>query len=169
MIDDLRHNEPSADDAEKRGAGVVVSSTSPADGEPGADAFVEDFDADAMVRRLYRNALWSLIGVAIVVLAIWRQLMPVVGGLLGGGLVLLNFVFLERLAAGALGSGKPAPNPLQVAFLGLRVVLMALMLYGIFVLPGVHPIPVAMGLSILVLAVVIESLSSFSAISGPRA
>ena len=84
----------------------------------------DPYDYDALVARLKRNALVSLIAVAILVAAIWREPMTVVGALLGGG-----------------------------------AVLMALMLYGIFALPGVHPIPVALGLSILVLAVVIETVS----------
>ena len=118
-----------------------------------------DYDAEAMVARLKRNAIVSLVVITILVAAIWRQLMPMVGALLGGGLVMLNFIFLERLATRLLGAAKPAANPLQLVFLAFRVVLMALCLYGIFALPGVHPIPVALGLSILVLAVVIEMFS----------
>lgn len=134
----------------------------PADPPPATtsgEPLVEDFDADAMVARLRRNAYGSLAAVALIVAAVWREPMAVVGALLGGGLVLLNFMFLERLATGVLGAAKPAANPIQLLFLAFRVVLMALMLYGIFALPGVHPIPVALGLSILVLAVIIESLS----------
>ena len=122
------------------------------------------YDADALVVRLKRNAMLSLVIIAILVAVIWRQLMPVVGSMLGGALVMLNFLFLERLATRMLGASKPAANPLQLLILAFRVVLMALILYGIFALPGVHPIPVALGLSILVLAVVIEMFSEvFSA------
>lgn len=135
----------------------------PAADEPGttpaAESDVQEFDADALVSRLRRNAYASLAVIAVAVAVIWREPMAVVGALLGGGLVLLNFMFLERLATSALGAAKPAANPVQLLFLAFRVVLMALMLYGIFALPGVHLIPVALGLSILVLAVVIESLS----------
>ncbi len=128
------------------------------DGTPAA-AEAETYDYDALVARLKRNAMVSLIAIAILVAAIWREPMTVVGALLGGGLVMLNFIFLERLATRMLGAAKPAANPLQLLLLAFRVVLMALMLYGIFALPGVHPIPVALGLSILVLAVVIETVS----------
>lgn len=128
-----------------------------------------DYDADALVARLKRNAGLSLIAVAVLVAAIWREPMPVVGALLGGGLVMLNFMLLERVASRVLGAAKPAPNPVQLLLLAFRVGLMALMLYGIFALPGVHPIPVALGLSILVLAVVIESLSEVLSASSPRA
>lgn len=128
-----------------------------------------DYDADALVARLKRNAGLSLIAVAVLVAAVWREPMPVVGALLGGGLVMLNFILLERLASRALGAAKPAANPVQLVLLAFRVGLMALMLYGIFALPGVHPIPVALGLSILVLAVVIESLSEVLSASSPRA
>ena len=116
-------------------------------------------DYDALVARLKRNAMVSLIAVAILVAAIWREPMTVVGALLGGGVVMLKFIFLEGLATRMLGAAKPAANPLQLLLLAFRAVLMALMLYGIFALPGVHPIPVALGLSILVLAVVIETVS----------
>lgn len=119
----------------------------------------QDYDADALVARLRRNAYASLAAITAIVAVIWREPMAVVGALLGGGLVLLNFLFLERLVTRVLGNAKPSVNPVQLAFLALRVVLMALMLYGIFALPGVQLIPVALGLSILVLAVVIESLS----------
>jgi hypothetical protein len=118
-----------------------------------------DYDADTLVARLKRNAALSLIAVLVLVAAVWRQPMPVVGALLGGALVMLNFIFLERIATRVLGTAKPAANPVQLVLLAFRVGLMALMLYGIFALPGVHPIPVALGLSILVLAVVIESVS----------
>lgn len=129
------------------------------DGEqPPVDA-AYDYDADAMLARLRRNAVASMIVVAVLVAIVWRDAMAVVGALLGGALVMLNFVFLERLATRVLGSAKPAANPLQLLLLAFRVVLMALALYGIFALPGVHPIPVALGLSILVLAVAIEMFS----------
>ncbi|MEE3273294.1 MAG: ATP synthase subunit I [Acidobacteriota bacterium] len=118
-----------------------------------------DYDPDALVARLRRNALVSMIGVAILVAAVWQEPMAVVGACLGGALVMLNFVLLERIASRVLENAKRPPNPLQMLFLGLRFVLMALILYGIFALPGVRPIPVVLGLSIVVLAVVIETFS----------
>jgi len=127
---------------------------------------IEEYDADALVRRLRRNAAISMAIVTVIVAAIWREPMPIVGALLGGALVMLNFVLLERVATKVLGAAKPAANPVQLVLLAFRVGLMALILYGIFALPGVHPIPVALGLSILVLAVVIESLSEV--LSPPR-
>jgi hypothetical protein len=127
------------------------------------------YDADALVGRLRRNAVGALAGVGVLVAAIWREPMAVVGALLGGGIVLVNFMLLEGLASRALESGKRAPNPIQLLFLAFRVVLMGLMLYGIFVLPGVRPIPVALGLSIVVLAVVFESLSGVLPGRPPRA
>lgn len=130
---------------------------------------VQDYDADALVARLKRNATLSLVAIAVLVAAIWREPMAVVGALLGGALVMLNFIFLERLATRVLGTARPAANPVQLVFLALRVGLMALILYGIFALPGVYPIPVALGLSILVLAVVIESLSEVLSAQPPRA
>jgi len=128
-----------------------------------------DYDPDALVRRLKRNAAISMVGVAVLVAVIWREPMAIVGAVLGGTLVAVNFMFLERLVSRLLGTSNPAPNVLQLAFLAFRVVLMGLILYGIFVVPGVRPIPVALGLSILVLAVVIESLSEVFSAPSPRA
>ncbi len=121
-----------------------------------------EYDADALVARLKRNALVSMIGVATLVAALWREPMAVVGALLGGALVLLNFILLESVASRVLKTASRPPNPLQLVFLGLRFVLMGLILYGIFALPRVRPIPVGLGLSIVVLAIVIESLSQVS-------
>ena len=116
-------------------------------------------DVDAFVGRLRRNAMVAMIGVAVLVAGIWREPMAVVGALLGGALVFLNFILLEGVASRVLKAASRPPNPLQLVFLALRFVLMGLILYGIFALPGVRPIPVALGLSIVVLAVVIESFS----------
>jgi len=132
------------------------------------EADPNDYDPDALVARLRRNALVSMIGVAILVATVWREPMAVVGALLGGALVLLNFVLLERIATRVLETAKSPPNPLQMVFLALRFVLMGLILYGIFALPGVRPIPVVLGLSIVVLAVVIETFSEVFSGSSSR-
>ena len=125
-----------------------------------------EYDVDALVARLRRNALVSMIGIAILVVIVWREPMAVVGALLGGALVLLNFILLESVASRVLKSASRPPNPLQMVFLAIRFVLMGLILYGIFALLGVRPIPVVLGLSIVVLAIVIESFSQvFSSLS----
>ena len=66
---------------------------------------------------------------------------------------------VEDLITGNASSVHEVALSVAKADLAFRLVLMALMLYGIFALPGVHPIPVALGISILVLAVVIEMFS----------
>ena len=125
-----------------------------------------EYDVDALVARLRRNALVSMIGIAILVVIVWREPMAVVGALRGGALVLLNFILLESVASRVLKSASRPPNPLQMVFLAIRFVLMGLILYGIFALVGVRPIPVVLGLSIVVLAIVIESFSQvFSSLS----
>ncbi len=133
------------------------------------DETPEDFDFDALVRRLRRNAMGALVGLAVIAALVWQEVMAVAGLVLGGGLVLANFLFLESLVGRILGSGNRAPSRLQMAVLLFRTVLLALLLYGIFVLLGVRPIPVALGLSILVLAVLIEALSQVFAATPPRA
>ncbi len=87
-----------------------------------------EYDADALVARLKRNALVSMIGVATLVAAVWREPMAIVGALLGGVLVLLNFVLLEGVASQVLKTATRPPNPLQLVFLALRFVLMGFIL-----------------------------------------
>ena len=128
-----------------------------------------EYDADALVARLKRNALVSMVGVAILVAVVWREPMAVVGAVLAGALVVLNFMLLEDVASRVLKTATRPPNPLQLVFLGVRFVLMGLILYGIFALPGVRPIPVVLGLSVVVLAIVIESFSVVFSAQSTRA
>ena len=80
-----------------------------------------------------------------------------VGLLLAGGLVVVNFQLMTRIVDDILDQPQTAPNLGKLVFLASRLVLLALLLCGIFLLPGVSPIPVALGLSVLVIAVLIEA------------
>lgn len=77
--------------------------------------------------------------------------------------MLLNFQGLVAAANGILGVGQEAPGALQALLLLGRFVLLALGLCAIFLLPGVGPIPVTLGLSILVIAVLLEAILYHSA------
>ena len=115
-------------------------------------------ETDALIRRLRRNSINALVALAIVVGAITWSLAQIAGLLLSGVLILLNFKGLVALTDGILGTDREAPGALQAALLLGRYVLLGIGLCAIVQLLGVGPIPVALGLSILVIAVLLEAI-----------
>ncbi len=77
--------------------------------------------------------------------------------------MLLNFKGLVATTNSILGSGQEAPGALHAMLLLSRYVLLGIGLCAIVLLPGVGPIPVALGLSILVIAVLLEAMFYLSA------
>jgi len=114
-------------------------------------------DPNELIRRLRRNALWALAVLTIAVAAVTWRVGAVVGVLLAGALVLVNFTLMTRIVDSILEQPSSAPKLGKLLFLAFRLVLLALLLCGIFLVPGVTPIPVALGLSVLVIAVLIEA------------
>ena len=114
-------------------------------------------DPSELVRRLRRNALWATVVLAIVVAAVTWRVGAVVGLVLAGALVVVNFQLMTRVVDSILDQSPSTPSLGKLVFLASRLVLLALLLCGIFLLPGVSPIPVALGLSVLVIAVLIEA------------
>ena len=114
-------------------------------------------DPNELIRRLQRNALWALAVLTIAVAAVTWRVGAVVGVLLAGALVLVNFTLMTRIVDSILEQSPSAPKLGKLLFLAFRLVLLALLLCGIFLVPGVRPIPVALGLSVLVIAVLIEA------------
>ena len=117
----------------------------------------ETDDPNELIRRLQRNALWALAVLTIAVAAVTWRVGAVVGVLLAGALVLVNFTLMTRIVDSILEQPSSAPKLGKLLFLAFRLVLLALLLCGIFLVPGVSPIPVALGLSVLVIAVLIEA------------
>lgn len=120
------------------------------------------YDPDDALRRVRRNGLLilGLLAAATAVLtgSVWQVL-----GLLGAGLlVLLNFSALAAVSRSILGSEQTRPGPLQLAFLAGRHVLLGIALCGIVLLPGVGPVPVVLGLSVLVFAILLEAVLQLS-------
>lgn len=111
-----------------------------------------------LVRRLRRNAKWALVVLAVLAGLVTRSVGAVAGVVLAGLLMLANFKLLHSIIDPVLERGD-VPGIGQTVLLLGRLVLMALLLGGIILLPGVGPIPVALGLSVLVLAVLVEALT----------
>jgi hypothetical protein len=118
---------------------------------------IEADDPNELIRRLTRNAFWALVVLTIAVAAFTWRLGAVAGVVLAGALVLVNFQLMTRIVDSIVEQSASAPKLGKLLFLASRLVLLALLLCGIFLVPGVSPIPVALGLSVLVIAVLIEA------------
>jgi len=114
-------------------------------------------DPNELIRRLHRNALGALAVLTIGVAAVTWRLGAVAGVVLAGALVLVNFQLMTRIIDSIIEQSPSTPKLGKLLFLAFRLVLLALLLCGIFLVPGVSPIPVALGLSVLVIAVLIEA------------
>jgi hypothetical protein len=118
---------------------------------------IETDDPNELIRRLRRYAFWSLVVLTIGVAAFTWRFGAVAGVILAGALVLVNFQLMTRIVDNMLDQPHSTPTLGKLVFLATRLVLLALLLCGIFLVPGVSPIPVALGLSVLVIAVLIEA------------
>lgn len=127
------------------------------------DLFAYD-DPDASIRRVRR---WFLLltGLLAVVVGLWSgTLRQPLGLVAAAALMLLNFNGLVALSDSLLRSDKESPGALHLAFLTGRYALLGIGLCVIVLAPGVGPIPVALGLSVLVLAILLEAIAQ--ALSG---
>lgn len=130
-----------------------------------ADLFSYD-DPDASVRRVRRN---TIVGTVLAAAALGLATGSVARalGLIGASaLMLLNFNGLVALSDSLVNAEAERPGALQLAFLAGRYVLLGIGLCVIVLAPGVGAIPVALGLSILVVAILVEAV--VQALSGTR-
>ena len=119
-------------------------------------------DPDVAIQRVRRNALVlglvSAVGIGVVTRSLWQ-----LGGFLASAvLILLNFQALIAVSDHLLHLDQDGPGVLPALFLAGRHVLLGLVLCGIVLLPRVGVIPVALGLSILVLAILLEAIAQVS-------
>lgn len=118
----------------------------------------EGVETESLVSRLRRRALACLAVLAAATGLVTFRLIDVVAVVLGGLLSLASFLVLSRSVLGALERIPETPGLGHVLLLAGRLVLMALLLCGIVLIPGIRPVPVALGLSVLVLAILLEVL-----------
>lgn len=125
-------------------------------GPSGPDAATAD--AEAAITRVRRTAI-ALTALFAVALSTWaRSLAPALGVIATGALMLLSFQGLVVLSRRLLEPEGDGPSLLQAVILTARYVLLGIALYAIVLIPGVGPIPVALGLSVLVLAILLEAI-----------
>lgn len=128
-------------------------------GRPGGlGSLLEIDDPDAAVRRLWRNAVLTTVVLAVGVAVVTRSGWQVFGLAASALLILLNFQGLLAGSNSLVGSARPTPGLFHLLFLAGRYVLLAIFLCGIVLIPGVGPIPVLLGLSVLVLAILLEAI-----------
>ena len=123
----------------------------------------ESVAADAAIARVRRNALLLTVALA-VGLGLWSRSLPQALGVLGSGaLMLLSFQGLVSVSTRLMTANDKGPSPLQAVLLAGRYVLLGIVLYAMVLMPGVGPVPVAVGLSVLVLAILLEAVIQLSA------
>lgn len=119
-------------------------------------------DPDVAIRRVRRNALVLGLVLAVGIGVVTRSPWELGGFLASTVLILLNFQALIAVADRLIDLDEDGPGVLQALFLVGRYVLLGLVLCGIVLLPRVGVIPVALGLSILVLAILLEAIAQAS-------
>jgi len=109
-------------------------------------------DQDAGLAKALARRNWVILVLMVVVSLLWRST-PITLGVLGGGLVIaLNYHWMGRSLTRLLADPQRAPR--RKVFTGinylLRLVVMGLAIYLLLVHVKVHPIGLAVGLSLYV-------------------
>ena len=115
-------------------------------------------DRDPSVQRVRLMAVGLMLVLVLGVGVVTRSPWQVLGTLVSGTLMLLNFQGMLSVTDTLLSGDQEGPNLLQAAFLVGRYALLGIVLCAIVLTPGVGPIPVALGLSVLVIAILLEAI-----------
>ena len=115
-------------------------------------------DPDATVQRVRLIAIAATLVLTVAVGVVTRSPWQVLGTLVSSTLMLLNFQGLVSVTDTLLSGDSKGPSPIQAAFLVGRYALLGIVLCAIVLAPGVGPIPVVLGLSVLVIAILLEAI-----------
>ncbi len=115
-------------------------------------------DPDATVQRVRLVAIAATLVLTVGVGVVTRSPWQVLGTLVSATLMLLNFQGLVSVTDSLLSGDSEGPNPMQAAFLVGRYALLGIVLCAIVLAPGIGPIPVVLGLSVLVIAILLEAI-----------
>lgn len=106
-------------------------------------------DADLLTALARRN--WIILGVLLLLSLLWRDAAFSLGVLGGGLLALFSYRWLHRSLSKLLGqAGGGSTRGFQFGYL-LRLVFLAAVLYFLIAVARVHPLGLALGLSVVVL------------------
>jgi len=115
-------------------------------------------DPDATVQRVRLIAIAAMLLLTVGVGLVTRSPWQVLATLASATLMLLNFQGLIAVTDAILTGSGEGIGWAQGAFLLGRYALLALVLCAIVLAPGVGPIPVILGLSVLVIAILLEAV-----------
>ena len=119
-------------------------------------------DPDRTIRRLRRRMALLSVAVAVAVPLLGGTPRQALGTLAAGLLVTFDVGLLIGVTDRLLEQRKAAVGAARTALVAGRPVLLALGLYAIVLVPGVGPIPVALGLSVPVFAILLEAVLQLS-------
>lgn len=117
-------------------------------------------DQDAGLATALARRNWVILALMVVVSLLWRS-PPVTLGVLGGGLVIaINYHWMGRSLSRLLADPRRAPQ--RKIFTGinylLRLVVMGLAIYLLVAQVKVHPIGLAVGLSLYVVNLIYSTI-----------
>lgn len=117
-------------------------------------------DQDAGLATALARRNWVILALMVVVSLLWRS-PPVTLGVLGGGLVIaINYHWMGRSLTRLLDDPRRAPQ--RKIFTGinylLRLVVMGLAIYLLVAQVKVHPIGLAVGLSLYVVNLIYSTI-----------
>lgn len=117
-------------------------------------------DQDAGLAKTLARRNWVILALMVAVSLLWQSI-PVTLGVMGGGLVIaLNYHWMGRSLTRMLADPQRAPR--RKVFTGinylLRLVVMGLAIYLLLVHVKVHPIGLAVGLSLYVVNLMYSTL-----------
>lgn len=135
-----------------------TDSPSPNEHVPEGSWWLRLRDPDATVQRVRLLAVAATLVLTIGVGVVTRSPWQVLGTLVSATLMLLNFQGLVSVTDSLMSGDSEGPNALQAAFLLGRYALLGIVLCAIVLAPGIGPIPVVLGLSVLVIAILLEAI-----------
>ncbi|MCK4501620.1 MAG: ATP synthase subunit I [Desulfuromonadales bacterium] len=112
-------------------------------------------DDQLLVEMAQRN--WIILVVLVLISLLWQSLSITMGVLAGGVLVIINYRWLGRSLLKVLGNPVPgAEKGFKRNYL-FRLAFIASSIYLLLVRGGVHPLALAVGLSVIVINLLVTT------------
>jgi hypothetical protein len=99
-----------------------------------------------------------LVGVAVLLAALFGDGRMVLGVVVGGGLASANFFALRRIIGGLMEGGQPRRMAILATLLTLKFGLLAVLFYVAIRFLPLSPIGLLGGITVVVLAILVEGL-----------
>ena len=114
-------------------------------------------DDDQLLAAIARRN-WVVLIVLVLLSLFWRSWSVTLGVLAGGVLVIINYRWMGRSLVKLLGDpGRPAQQGFKRNYL-FRLAFVAAAIYLLLVRGGVHPVALAVGLSVVVINLLLTTI-----------